>query len=127
VPDQIFDDKTRYLQIAFNYDVGLVTRILPSIVKSERILIEAGTPFIKREGLNGIRTIRSLWRGHLVAAYLTAYEGVPAGQAVGTALAVVAVMSLVGALIHLPQGNINIELLMLLAGGPSSVPTVAPS
>jgi bifunctional enzyme Fae/Hps len=63
----MFDDKTRYLQIAFNYDVGLVMRILPSIVKSERILIEAGTPFIKREGLDGIRTIRSLWRGHLVA------------------------------------------------------------
>jgi bifunctional enzyme Fae/Hps len=67
VPDQIFDDKTRYLQIAFNYDLGLVTRVLPSIAKSERILIEAGTPFIKREGLNGIRAIRSLWRGHVVA------------------------------------------------------------
>jgi bifunctional enzyme Fae/Hps len=67
VLDQIFDDKTRYLQIAFNYDLGLVTRVLPSIAKSDRILIEAGTPFIKREGLNGIRTIRSLWRGHVVA------------------------------------------------------------
>jgi bifunctional enzyme Fae/Hps len=67
VPDQILDDKTRYLQIAFNYDLGLVTRVLPSIVKSGRILIEAGTPFIKREGLNGIRAIRSLWRGHVVA------------------------------------------------------------
>ncbi|MFL7795040.1 MAG: orotidine 5'-phosphate decarboxylase / HUMPS family protein [Anaerolineae bacterium] len=67
MPDQIFDDKTRYLQIAFNYDLSLVTRILPSIARSERILIEAGTPFIKREGLNGIRTIRSLWRGHVVA------------------------------------------------------------
>ena len=51
MPDRTFDDKTRYLQIAFNYDVGLVMRILPSIVKSERILIEAGMPFIKREGL----------------------------------------------------------------------------
>ena len=67
MPDQIFDDKVRYLQIAFNYDVGLVMRVLPSIVKSERILIEAGTPFIKREGLRGIRTIRSMWRGHVVA------------------------------------------------------------
>jgi bifunctional enzyme Fae/Hps len=67
VPDQIFDDKTRYLQIAFNYDLSLVARVLPSIVRSERILIEAGTPFIKREGVNGIRTIRSLWRGHVVA------------------------------------------------------------
>jgi bifunctional enzyme Fae/Hps len=71
----MLDDKTRYLQIAFNYDVALVMRILPGIVRqvkrlpggSKRILIEAGTPFIKREGLNGIRTIRNLWRGHLVA------------------------------------------------------------
>jgi bifunctional enzyme Fae/Hps len=65
--DQVFDRKTRYLQIAFNYDAGMVTRILPRVVKNKRILIEAGTPFIKREGLAGIRAIRSLWRGHIVA------------------------------------------------------------
>jgi 3-keto-L-gulonate-6-phosphate decarboxylase len=71
----MLDHKTRYLQIAFNYDVRLVMRILPSIVHdvlslpkgSERILIEAGTPFIKREGVAGIRAIRSLWRGQVVA------------------------------------------------------------
>lgn len=63
----MLDRKTRYLQIAFNYDVGLVQRILPTIVPSERILIEAGTPFIKREGLAGIRAIRAMWRGHIVA------------------------------------------------------------
>ena len=65
--DQILDKKTRYLQIAFNYDARMVARILPRIAKSKRILIEAGTPFIKREGVSGIRTIRSLWRGHIVA------------------------------------------------------------
>ncbi len=71
----MLDHKIRYLQIAFNYDVGLVKRVLPTIVRdvlslpkgSERILIEAGTPFIKREGTGGIRMIRALWRGHLVA------------------------------------------------------------
>jgi bifunctional enzyme Fae/Hps len=71
----MFDQKIRYLQIAFNYDVGLVRRILPDIVRSvlslpkgsERILIEAGTPFIKREGIVGIKAIRSIWRGHIVA------------------------------------------------------------
>jgi bifunctional enzyme Fae/Hps len=61
------DQKTRYLQIAFNYDLGLVRRTLPRIVPSQRILIEAGTPFIKREGVAGIRAIRSMWNGHLVA------------------------------------------------------------
>jgi bifunctional enzyme Fae/Hps len=63
----MLDDKVRYLQIAFNYDTGLVRRILPSIVESDRILIEAGTPYIKREGMNGVRMIRRLWRGKIVA------------------------------------------------------------
>jgi bifunctional enzyme Fae/Hps len=61
------DTKNRYLQIAFNYDLGMVKRILPTIPKSERIFIEAGTPFIKQEGARGIRTIASLWHGLVVA------------------------------------------------------------
>jgi bifunctional enzyme Fae/Hps len=63
----MFENNVRYLQIAFNYDIGLVMRILPSIAGNKRILIEAGTPFIKREGLNGIRRIRSLWNGQVIA------------------------------------------------------------
>ncbi|MGD1991972.1 MAG: hypothetical protein PVI59_02155 [Anaerolineae bacterium] len=70
--EAILDDKKRYLQIAFNYDMGLVRRILPTITASERILIEAGTPYIKHEGAAGIRAIRSLWRGHVVADLKTA-------------------------------------------------------
>ena len=65
--DYLLDDKTRYLQIAFNDDVGAVRQILPSIARSPRILIEAGTPFIKHEGANGIRAIRRMWAGHVVA------------------------------------------------------------
>lgn len=63
----MLDDNKRYLQIAFNYDNWQVMQILPSIPQNERILIEAGTPFIKREGLKGIRLIRSMWPGHVVA------------------------------------------------------------
>jgi len=71
----MLDQKVRYLQIAFNYDAGTVQRLLPAIAQSvlglprgrERILIEAGTPYIKREGAAGIRLIRSLWPGHVVA------------------------------------------------------------
>jgi bifunctional enzyme Fae/Hps len=63
----MLDQKTRYLQIAFNYDVALVRRVLPSIQPSQRILIEAGTPYLKREGMDGIRAMRKIWRGHLVA------------------------------------------------------------
>ena len=57
----------RYLQIAFNYDRAMVMRLLPRIPYSERLMIEAGTPYIKREGLAGIRLIRNMWRGIVVA------------------------------------------------------------
>ncbi len=39
------DLKTRYLQIAFNYDARLVKQVLPTIIQSDRIMIEAGTPY----------------------------------------------------------------------------------
>jgi hypothetical protein len=41
----MFDDKIRYLQIALNYDMGIVACILPRVVKSERFPIETGPPF----------------------------------------------------------------------------------
>jgi len=63
----MLDHKARYLQIAFNYDLDLVRRVLPKIPFSERIWIEAGTPFIKRVGVDGIRLMRRLWRGVIVA------------------------------------------------------------
>lgn len=58
---------TRYLQIAFNDTLRSALRILPSIVSSDRILIEAGTPFIKREGMRGIQALRRMWKGEIVA------------------------------------------------------------
>ena len=63
----MLDNKVRYLQLAFNYDMRMVGGLLPRIPVSNRILIEAGTPFIKREGMAGIRYIRRLWRGMIVA------------------------------------------------------------
>lgn len=61
------DNNVRYLQIAFNHDLRMVRQVLPFIPQSDRILIEAGTPFIKREGMDGIRFIRRLWPGLIVA------------------------------------------------------------
>lgn len=61
------DHRIRYLQIAFNYDADLVQRVLPSIPRNDRILIEAGTPYIKREGMRGVNLMRRLWRDHIVA------------------------------------------------------------
>ena len=63
----MLDNKNRYLQIAFNYDTRMVGWLLPRIPPSGRILIEAGTPYIKREGMAGIRYIRRLWKGLIVA------------------------------------------------------------
>lgn len=63
----MLEHKKRYLQIAFNYDIDQVRRILSTIPFNDRILIEAGTPFIKREGLRGISIISSIWKGGIVA------------------------------------------------------------
>ncbi|MEX1143594.1 MAG: orotidine 5'-phosphate decarboxylase / HUMPS family protein [Anaerolineales bacterium] len=61
------DHRVRYLQIAFNYDLALANRVLPTLPRHPRILIEAGTPYIKREGLRGLSAIRRQWGGHIVA------------------------------------------------------------
>ena len=63
----MLENNKRYLQIAFNSDISQVRRILPRIPYDERILIEAGTPFIKREGLRGISAISNIWKGGIVA------------------------------------------------------------
>lgn len=68
-------EKVRYLQLAFNEDWGQARRILPAITTSERILIEAGTPYIKREGLSGIGNIRARWPGPIVADLKTTDGG----------------------------------------------------
>jgi bifunctional enzyme Fae/Hps len=61
------DDKTKYLQLAFNQDSSVVARILPRIPKVNRIIIEAGTPYIKKEGARAIQTIRAMWPGYVLA------------------------------------------------------------
>ena len=70
----MLDRKIRYLQIAFNSDLSSVNRILPLIEENDRILIEAGTPFIKREGFYGITRISRLWNG-MIAADLKTSDG----------------------------------------------------
>ncbi|MBN2157035.1 MAG: hypothetical protein JW776_13410 [Candidatus Lokiarchaeota archaeon] len=57
----------RYIQIAFNHNMYEVRKVLPQIPYDPRVIIEAGTPFCKREGMAGVRSIRSMWPGLLVA------------------------------------------------------------
>ena len=71
----MIDRRIRYLQIAFNDDAALAASLLPTLPKDPRLLIEAGTPFIKREGLRGVSLIRSLWPYGLVADLKTSDGG----------------------------------------------------
>ncbi len=57
----------RYVQIAFNGSAQQVRRVLPQIPYDSRIIIEAGTPYIKRTGMAGVSLIRRWWRGLIVA------------------------------------------------------------
>lgn len=58
---------TRYIQFAFNHSAQDVRRIIPQIPSDGRVIIEAGTPYIKKEGITGIKLIRRLWNGIVVA------------------------------------------------------------
>jgi len=55
------------VQIAFNHSTRQVRHILPQIPYDPRIIIEAGTPYIKRTGMAGVSLIRRMWRGLIVA------------------------------------------------------------
>ena len=55
------------MQFAFNGTMQQVKRVLPKIPYDPRIIIEAGTPYIKQYGMNGVKLIRKLWRGLVVA------------------------------------------------------------
>ena len=89
----MLDSKNRYLQIAFNHDSYTTGRVLPRIPRDQRILIEVGTPYIKREGQNAIRFVRRLWPGYIVADIKTmdgaveeAVEAASAGANAATVL-----------------------------------------
>ncbi|MCE7748165.1 MAG: hypothetical protein GPJ51_07190 [Candidatus Heimdallarchaeota archaeon] len=57
----------RYVQIAFNGTANQARRIIPQIPYDPRIIIEAGTPYVKLNGMAGVRLIRRMWRGLVVA------------------------------------------------------------
>ncbi len=84
--------KTRYLQIAFNGSWETAARIASSLPRNPRILVEAGTPFIKRYGNEGIRMLSSAWGGKVVADLKTmdgAVEEVRQARQVGATAATV--------------------------------------
>ncbi len=53
--------RSKYLQIAFNRSLEEVRDMILALPASERILIEAGTPLVKRYGNQGIFSVRNWW------------------------------------------------------------------
>jgi len=71
----MIDRRVRYLQLAFNDDLGTALGIVYRLPKEERILVEAGTPFIKKEGMRGVWALRKVWPHGLVADIKTTDGG----------------------------------------------------
>ncbi|MCX8009404.1 MAG: hypothetical protein N3A54_06965 [Patescibacteria group bacterium] len=57
--------KKKYLQIALNSTLEEAREIISALPVSDRIIIEAGTPLIKRYGEYGIRQIRQWYESHI--------------------------------------------------------------
>lgn len=61
LPANMLSRKKRYLQIALNSTPSEGEEIIATLPSSDRILIEAGTPLIKKYGTNGIRRLTNAW------------------------------------------------------------------
>lgn len=57
--------RSKYLQIAFNRSLTEVNTMLYKLPASPKILIEAGTPFIKQYGSQGISSLKSWWSSRI--------------------------------------------------------------
>lgn len=68
-PKSKLDPKKRYLQIALNSTLDDARAIIAKLPVSDRIIVEAGTPLIKRYGEYGISQIRQ-WYGQRLSGLL---------------------------------------------------------
>jgi bifunctional enzyme Fae/Hps len=57
----MLNKRYKYLQIAFNRSLPEVKEMIRKLPPSDNIIIEAGTPFIKRYGMLGISSIKEYW------------------------------------------------------------------
>lgn len=67
--------KVKYLQVALNNTLEEASGIIAQLPQSDRILLEAGTPLIKRYGAEAISHLRQLWAGYVVADLKTMDRG----------------------------------------------------
>lgn len=64
-PNAKLNPKKRYLQVALNSTLEEAHKIINDLPISDRIIVEAGTPLIKRYGEHGIRKIRQWYEQRL--------------------------------------------------------------
>lgn len=57
--------RSKYLQIAFNRSLDEVRDMIAMLPSSEKIIIEAGTPLVKRYGKKGIASLKNWWSGKI--------------------------------------------------------------
>jgi bifunctional enzyme Fae/Hps len=69
----ILNPKKKYLQIALNSTLEDAREIIFQLPKNDRIIVEAGTPFIKRYGSDGIKQLRNWYQQHLVGTEIFPY------------------------------------------------------
>lgn len=59
--------RVKYLQVAINGNLSDAHAILKSLPVSDRVLIEAGTPFIKRYGFEALDELVDYWQDRLLS------------------------------------------------------------
>ncbi|MBI4058208.1 orotidine 5'-phosphate decarboxylase [Candidatus Gottesmanbacteria bacterium] len=69
----MLDRKKRYLQIALNSTLDEAQDIIRQLPPSDRILIEAGTPLVKRYGTEAITRLRQWWAMKLYTTGINPY------------------------------------------------------
>ena len=57
----MLERRSKYLQIAFNRSLNEVRGMIAMLPASEKIIIEAGTPLVKRYGASGIAALKNWW------------------------------------------------------------------
>jgi len=62
----MLNQRSKYLQIAFNRSLDEVRNMIAMLPASERIIIEAGTPLIKKYGKSGITALKNWWSGKIL-------------------------------------------------------------
>ena len=66
------DYRKAYLQVALNNSLEDAKNIISLLPESDRIIIEAGTPFIKQYGMDGVKYLVDLWGTKVSDPYIVA-------------------------------------------------------